>query len=46
MWARGRGWALWKGLIKFTEHIHSNPLEAEKALRAIDETLADYRHAT
>jgi len=35
-WARGRGWALWKGLITLAEHINTNPLEAGKARRAID----------
>jgi len=45
-WARGRGWALWKGLITLAEHINTNPLEAEKARRAIDKVLADHKHAT
>ena len=44
-WARGRGWALWKGLITLAEHIHTNPLEAGKARRVIDEVLADHKHA-
>ena len=44
-WARGRGWALWKGLITLAEHIDTNPLEAGKARRAIDEVLADHKHA-
>jgi aminoglycoside phosphotransferase (APT) family kinase protein len=45
-WARGRGWALWKGLITLAEHMNTNPLEARKAQRAIDEVLADHKHAT
>ena len=45
-WARGRGWALWKGLITLAEHINTNPLEAGKARRAIDKVLADHKHAT
>ena len=45
-WARGRGWALWKGLITLAEHMNTNPLEAEKARRAIDKVLADHKHAT
>jgi aminoglycoside phosphotransferase (APT) family kinase protein len=45
-WARGRGWALWKGLITLTEHINTNSLEARNARRVIDEVLADIRHAT
>ncbi|MGQ0602250.1 MAG: aminoglycoside phosphotransferase family protein [Anaerolineales bacterium] len=44
-WARGRGWALWKGLITLAEHINTNPLEAGKARRVIDEVLADHKHA-
>ncbi len=40
-WARGRGWALWKGLITLAEHIHTNPLKAGEARRVIDEVLAD-----
>jgi len=41
-WARGRGWALWKGLITLAEQENTNPLEAGKARRAIDEVLADH----
>lgn len=44
-WARGRGWALWKGLITLAEHINANPTEAGKARRVIDEVLADHKHA-
>lgn len=44
-WARGRGWALWKGLITLAECMNTNPLEAGKARRAIDEVLADHKHA-
>ncbi len=43
-WARGRGWALWKGLITLAKHISTNPIEAGKALRVIDEVLADHKH--
>ncbi len=39
-WARGRGWALWTGVSKLAEHIDTNPFEAGKARRAIDEVLA------
>jgi aminoglycoside phosphotransferase (APT) family kinase protein len=45
-WERGRGWALWKGLITLAEHINTNPLEAGKARRVIDEILADHKHVT
>ncbi len=40
-WARGRGWALWKALITLAEHLNTNPLEAGKARRVVDEVLAD-----
>jgi aminoglycoside phosphotransferase (APT) family kinase protein len=43
-WARGRGWALWKGLITLAEHINTNPLAAGNARRVIDEVLADHQH--
>lgn len=43
-WARGRGWTLWKGLITLAEHINTNPLEAGRTRRVIDEVLADHKH--
>ena len=45
-WARGRGWALWKGLITLAEHINTNPLKADKARHTIDEVLADHKPTT
>lgn len=45
-WARGRGWALWKGLITLAKHLPTNPLKAEEARRVIEEVLADHQHAT
>jgi aminoglycoside phosphotransferase (APT) family kinase protein len=41
-WDRGRGWALWKGLIVCAALPGTNPLEVEKSRRVIDEVLADY----
>lgn len=41
-WARGRGWALWKGLITLTAHINTNAVEAEKARIVIGEVLDDH----
>ena len=41
-WVRGRGWTLWKTLITLAEHIDTNPPEAEKARRVLDEVLADH----
>lgn len=43
-WARGRGWALWKALITLAQHINTNPIEAGKARRVIDEVLADHKN--
>ena len=45
-WARGRGWALWKGLITLARHTNTNLLEAGKARRTIGDVLADHKHAT
>ncbi|MBF6611571.1 MAG: aminoglycoside phosphotransferase family protein [Chloroflexi bacterium] len=44
-WARGRGWALWKGLITLAEHMHTHPLKAKESRRVIDEVLADHKLA-
>lgn len=44
-WARGRGWALWKGLITLVEHRHTNPAAAATSRRVIDEVLADHARA-
>lgn len=41
MWARGRGWVLWKGLITFAQHLKINPCETAEARRVIDAVLAD-----
>ena len=43
-WVRGRGWALWKALITLAQHMNTNPIEAGKARRVIDEVLADHKH--
>jgi aminoglycoside phosphotransferase (APT) family kinase protein len=43
-WARGRGWTLWKALIVFAGLKGTNPLEAEKSRRIIDEVLIDHRY--
>jgi aminoglycoside phosphotransferase (APT) family kinase protein len=44
-WARGRGWALWKGLITLAGHLDTDPLRADRARSAVDEVLADHRQA-
>ncbi|MEP6566718.1 MAG: aminoglycoside phosphotransferase, partial [Mesorhizobium sp.] len=45
MWARGRGWTLWKALITVAGHIDINPVEVEKSRLVIDEVLADHARA-
>lgn len=42
MWARGRGWTLWKALITLAGHIDIDPVEVEKSRHVIDEVLADH----
>jgi aminoglycoside phosphotransferase (APT) family kinase protein len=44
-WERGRGWALWKGLITLVGYRHTNPLKAEETRRVIDDVLADHMYA-
>lgn len=41
-WARGRGWALWKGLKTIAQHMNTNLSEAGKARRTIEEVLLDH----
>ena len=46
-WARGRGWALWKALIKLAGHADTNPPRAERVLRReIDGIIADHREGS
>ncbi|RUX81770.1 aminoglycoside phosphotransferase family protein, partial [Mesorhizobium sp. M7A.F.Ca.CA.004.08.2.1] len=42
MWARGRGWTLWKALITVAGQIDVYPVEVEKSRHVIDEVLADH----
>jgi aminoglycoside phosphotransferase (APT) family kinase protein len=42
VWKRGRGWALWKGLITLAEYINTNPFKAEEARRVINEVVAEH----
>jgi aminoglycoside phosphotransferase (APT) family kinase protein len=44
-WARGRGWALSVGLIALPYYQSTNPVLAGISRRAIDEALADHKHA-
>ena len=41
-WVRGRGWALWKGLITLVEHLTTDPVKAGEARRVITEVLAEH----
>lgn len=41
-WARGRGWALWKGLITVAEYVDTDPDEAARAEHVIEQVLADH----
>jgi aminoglycoside phosphotransferase (APT) family kinase protein len=43
-WARGRGWVLWKSLITLAAHIDTNPPEARRVRREIDDIIADHEH--
>jgi aminoglycoside phosphotransferase (APT) family kinase protein len=43
MWARGRGWALWKGLITLAEYRSSDIAKAAEARRVLDELLTEHR---
>ncbi|GAA0433565.1 aminoglycoside phosphotransferase [Acrocarpospora corrugata] len=45
MWARARGWALWKALITLAEDIDRDPKRAAVNRRVIDEVLADHDRA-
>jgi aminoglycoside phosphotransferase (APT) family kinase protein len=42
-WLRGRGWALYFGLVALPAYQHTNPALAATARRAIDQVLLDYR---
>jgi aminoglycoside phosphotransferase (APT) family kinase protein len=45
-WARGRGWTLWKALIKLAEFPGTNfHEETRKPRQIIDDVLADHKHA-
>jgi aminoglycoside phosphotransferase (APT) family kinase protein len=41
-WSRGRGWALWKALITFVEHIDRDGDAAAVSRRVIERVLADH----
>lgn len=41
-WSRGRGWALWKALIRLVGHLERDAPDAAVARREIDRILADH----
>jgi hypothetical protein len=44
-WVRGRGWALSAGLGAVRVYRHTNSVLAAAGQHAIEESIADYRHA-
>ena len=42
IWNRGRGWALWKGMIVVAKIIETNVIEAASSHYAIDQLIQDY----
>jgi aminoglycoside phosphotransferase (APT) family kinase protein len=45
-WARGRGWALWKALITLAALVDTDPVEAARARRVVDDVLAEHERST
>ncbi len=43
VWQRGRGWALWKGMIVMANIIQTNAIEAASSQYAIDQLINDYK---
>ncbi len=43
LWARARGWALWKALITLAEQLEKDPAVAEAATRVINEVLVEHQ---
>lgn len=41
-WARGRGWALYAGLVALPYYLHTNPVIVKTSRHVIGEVLADY----
>jgi aminoglycoside phosphotransferase (APT) family kinase protein len=42
-WIRGRGWALWTGLVALPYYCETNPVLADNARYRIEEVLTDFR---
>jgi aminoglycoside phosphotransferase (APT) family kinase protein len=42
VWARGRGWTLWKALIVMAQLPGANPMDADASRRIIDDVVADH----
>ena len=45
MWARGRGWAIWKAMIVLVDELESSPAGAEVTKSVVDKIIADHRDA-
>ena len=45
-WVRGRGWALWTGLVALPYYEETNPVLADNARFRIGEVLADYAYGS
>lgn len=43
VWQRGRGWALWKGLIVLAGIVETNSMEAAASQYAIDQVISDWK---
>ena len=43
IWNRGRGWALWKGMIVMAKIIQTNAIEAASSQYAVDQLIVDYK---
>jgi aminoglycoside phosphotransferase (APT) family kinase protein len=43
VWARARGWALWKALIVWARLPGANPLDAASSVRIVDDLIAEHR---
>ncbi|MGK0223111.1 MAG: aminoglycoside phosphotransferase (APT) family kinase protein [Limisphaerales bacterium] len=46
IWARGRGWALWKGMIVMAKLIDTNAIEKASSAYTVSQVLEDYRAAS
>jgi aminoglycoside phosphotransferase (APT) family kinase protein len=45
-WARGRGWALWKAVVTYTDATSTEGAQAAQAKHVIDQIIAEYAQST